>query len=208
MDSGTVIAAATLTHEFLKNLLDSIASVNRKIAIGIGNGTPYRWQALNTYFYHGTSDVILPEYVKEGKAGLYTARKALGPVARGVVGVFTYYMEGADKTVAVMFSVPFNYNLYSNRWDVSIYRGKKRASREMYESMYYHSNPFEGDDGWHTKPADGFQIKGVMTSGGECVLELRITKWTLHTFSLVHCYSAITPWKYDSLLVVCITAFC
>ena len=98
MDPGTVIAAAALTQEFLKNLLDSMASVNRKIAIGIENGTPYKWQALNTYFYHGTSDIHL-------------ARKALGPVARGVVGVFTYYMEGADKTVAVMFSVPFHHNL-------------------------------------------------------------------------------------------------
>ena len=111
MDPGTVIAAAALTQEFLKNLLDSMVSVNQKIAIGIENGTPYKWQALNTYFYHGTSDIILPEFVKDGKAGLYTARKALGPVARGVVGVFTYYMEGADKTVAVMFSVPFHHNL-------------------------------------------------------------------------------------------------
>ena len=176
MDPGTVIAAAALTQEFLKNLLDSMASVNRKIAIGIENGTPYKWQALNTYFYHGTSDIVLPEFVKDGKAGLYTARKALGPVARGVVGVFTYYMEGADKTVAVMFSVPFHHNLYSNWWDVRIYRGEQRASYELYESMYYHGKPYKGDDGWHTRPANGFQIKGVMTSGGECVLELHITK--------------------------------
>ena len=46
----------------------------------------------------------------------------------------------------------------------------------MFESMYYHGKPYKGDDGWHTKPANGFQIKGVMTSGGECVLELHITK--------------------------------
>ena len=88
--------------------------------------------------------------------------------------MFNYYTQGADKTVAVMFSVPFDYNLYSNWWDVKIYNGMKRATYDMYEDMYY-NHPYQGDNGWHTKYANGFQVKGTMISAGECVMELRIT---------------------------------
>jgi len=40
---------------------------------------------------------------------LYGARKTAGPVARGAVGVLTYYIPAIDKTLAVsavMYSVP------------------------------------------------------------------------------------------------------
>lgn len=176
MDPGTVIAEAALTQEFLKNLLDSMASVNQKIAIGIENGTPYKWQALNTYFYSGTSDTILPKFVQRKEAGLYTARKTKGPVARGSVGVFTYYVPSVGKTIAVMFSVPFNYHWYSNWWDVKVYPGKKRADYNMWYDMYY-GNPFKGDDGWHEKAiGEGFRVEGIMTSAGESRMELDIYK--------------------------------
>ena len=50
----------------------------------------------------------------------------------------------------------------------------KRATYDMYEDMYY-NHPYQGDNGWHTKYANGFQVKGTKTSAGECVMELRIT---------------------------------
>ena len=53
----------------------------------------------------------------------------------GSVGVFTYYTQGADKTVAVMFSVPFDYNLYSNWWDVKIYNGMKRVGQIFLQAL-------------------------------------------------------------------------
>ena len=174
-ESATVIAVAGLTQETLKIMLGSIASVSRKIAIGIINETPYEWEALNKYFDSGTSESVLPEFVKKGKVALYTARKTRGPVATGSVGVFTYYMTDAHKTIAVMFHIPFDYNLYSNYWDVKIYAGKERATLDMYKSMYY-NHPFEGDNGWHIKDVDGFQVKGTMTNGGKCLLQLRISK--------------------------------
>ena len=85
-----VVVAAGLTEETLKTLLDSISSVSRKIAIGIANETPYKWEALNTYFVSGTSESVLPEFVTKGNVALYTAKKRSGPVATGSVGVFAY----------------------------------------------------------------------------------------------------------------------
>ena len=172
---AAVVAAAELTEETLETLLDSISSVNRKIAIGFVNETPYKWEALNTYFVSGTSESVLPEFVTKGNVGLYTAKKRTGPVATGSVGVFAYYMKDAHKTIAVMFSVPFDYNIFSNWWNVKIYPGKERATHDVYKSMYY-NDPFKGDNGWHVKNVDGFQVKGTMTSCGGCLLQLRISK--------------------------------
>ena len=67
---AAVVAAAELTEETLKTLLNSISSVNRKIAIGFVNETPYKWEALNTYFVSGTSESVLPEFVTKGNVGL------------------------------------------------------------------------------------------------------------------------------------------
>ena len=55
---------------------------------------------------------------------LYGAQKTMGSVATGTVQVLTYYIPDTDKTLAVIFSVPFDYNLYSNWFDVWLYSGK------------------------------------------------------------------------------------
>ena len=67
---------------------------------------------------------------------LYGARKTAGPVARGAVGVLTYYIPDIDKTLAVMYSVPFDYNWYSNWFDVWLYSGKRRANYNLWYQMY------------------------------------------------------------------------
>ena len=111
-----------------------------------------------------------------GEALLYDARKTSGPVATGVVGVLTYYIPGLDKTLAVMFSIPFDYNLYSNWWDMKLYSGKKRADHGMYEDLYY-GNPFRGDNGWHGRSlGSGLTFRGYMSSSGQAILELHVTK--------------------------------
>lgn len=174
VDPGTVIAVASLTKELLQTLLDALGSIERKIAIGIANETPYQWRALNTYFRSGASDDLLPRFVEKDQAALYTARKTNGPVATGCVAVIAYYMPTVDKTVGVMFSVPFDYNFYSNWWDARVYHGELRASQRMYEDMYY-GNPFRGDNGWHKKDIGyGFHVDGSMTSAGKSVMELHI----------------------------------
>ena len=67
-----------------------------------------------------------------GTTLLYGARKTAGPVARGAVGVLTYYIPDIDKTLAVMYSVPFDYNWYSNWFDVWLYSGKRRANYNLW----------------------------------------------------------------------------
>ncbi|PFX11793.1 DELTA-stichotoxin-She4a-like [Stylophora pistillata] len=175
VNHATVIDAASLTKDVLQTLLDALGSIERKIAIGIANETPYEWRALNTYFRSGTSDDLLPPFVKKDQAPLYTARKTNGPVATGCVAVIAYYMPAVQMTVGVMFSVPFDQNFYRNWWNARVYPGEVRASQRMYEDMYY-GNPFRGDNGWHKKDiGHGFHMDGSMTSPGKSVMELHIT---------------------------------
>lgn len=113
--AAKVIDAAQLTLGYLQQVLNIMGSVKRKIAIGVTNeASSGSWEGLNVYFRSGTSDTTIPEFVKPEEALIYNARKTDGPTATGSVGVVAYYMKDVGKTLAVLFSVPFDYNWYSN----------------------------------------------------------------------------------------------
>ena len=50
-----------------------------------------------------------------------------------------YYIPSIKKTLAVMFSVPFDYNSYENWWNAKLYPGNKRANYDQYYNLYYES---------------------------------------------------------------------
>ena len=111
-----------------------------------------------------------------GTTLLYGARKTAGPVARGAVGVLTYYIPDIDKTLAVMYSVPFDYNWYSNWFDVWLYSGKRRANYNLWYQMYY-DNPFEGDNYWHERNLGSrLRARGAMSNSGQATIEIHILK--------------------------------
>uniref|UniRef100_A0A679KL36 mRNA n=1 Tax=Oulactis sp. TaxID=2093647 RepID=A0A679KL36_OULSP len=174
--AGAVIEGGNLAMSVLEKVLKAIGDVSRKIAIGVDNESGKPWTAINTYFRSGTSDIILPHEVKSGKALLYNSQKNRGPVATGVVGVLTYAMSDGN-TLAVLFSVPYDYNLYSNWWNVRVYSGKQRATQYMYEKLYYDYSPFKGDNGWHSRNLGyGLKCRGFMNSSGKAVLEIQVSQ--------------------------------
>ena len=129
----------------LTKVLDTLGNIERKIAIGIGNDTPFAWKADGVYFRSGTSDDVLPACLSSKEAAVFPARKTSGPVATGAVGVLCYYIPDKKMSLCVLFSVPFDYNLYSNWWDVKVFSGKKSPNHQLYVDMYY-GNPYKGDN--------------------------------------------------------------
>ena len=108
-------------------------------------------------------------------AVVYGPRKTSGPVATGVVGVMAYYIPSIKKTLAVMFSVPFDYNLYEN-WNAKLYPGNKRANYDQYYNLYYDANPFRAN-GWHERSlGSGLKFRGSMSSSGQATLEIHVVK--------------------------------
>ncbi|XP_054625417.1 DELTA-sagatoxin-Srs1a-like [Dunckerocampus dactyliophorus] len=60
----------------------------------------------------------------------------------GTVGVLTYEIFEAHKSsplekLAIMFSVPFNYNLYKNWLGVGLYPTGRDTDEKLYKEMYY-----------------------------------------------------------------------
>jgi len=173
--AGAVIAGAELTIDVLKSILEAIGDVSRKVAIGIENESGHPWEALNAYFFSGTSHASLPYSVSSGEALLYEASKTR--LVKGAVGVLTYYIPDMEITLAVLFSIPHDYNLYSNWWNVKLYSGQKRADYNMYYDLYYYANPFEGNNAWHLRDVgSGLKIRGSMAGSGQVTFELHVTK--------------------------------
>ena len=106
---------------------------------------------------------------------LYTARKTSGSV-RGVVGVVAYSVPWIRGTIAVMFSVPYDYGLFENWWNVKLYNGIKRADYKIFEDMYYEANPFPAN-GWHERDLDTIcKFRGAISSSGQATLEIYVLR--------------------------------
>ena len=105
---------------------------------------------------------------------IWGARKTSGPIARGAAGVFTYYIPALEKTLAIMYSVPFHCNLFSNWWNVKLYSRRREADKETFSDMDG-SDKVKGDNAWHTKYlGSGLSVKGAMGSTGQSKLEIRV----------------------------------
>lgn len=111
-----------------------------------------------------------------GYAVVYGPRKTEGPVTTGVVGVLAFYIPDIDKTLAVMFSVPFDYNLYQNFWNAKLYPGKKDANYDQYYDLYYKANPFKGN-AWHERSlSSGLKFRGFMSKSAKAILKIEILR--------------------------------
>lgn len=91
--------------------------------------------------------------------------------ATGSVGVMTYdlferHRKDYIETMAIMFSVPWDYNLYKNWFAVGIYPKGKECDSALYKEMYYQKN----QQGFVREEANG---SGINHDGS--YLDLRAT---------------------------------
>ena len=77
-----------------------------------------------------------------------------------------------------MYSVPFDYNLFRNWWNVKLYSGRQEASKKTLNDMYRSDKvhgPFKGDNSWHTRNLDsGFSVNGAMGGTGQSELVITV----------------------------------
>ncbi|XP_039679662.1 bryoporin-like [Perca fluviatilis] len=57
--------------------------------------------------------------------------------ARGSVGVMTYDLQDSTEKIAVMFSVPYDYSMFSNVYAVGIFDKSQKCNYDLYYKMYY-----------------------------------------------------------------------
>ncbi|XP_008293034.1 cytolysin Src-1-like isoform X2 [Stegastes partitus] len=116
---------------------------SRECVVKITNKSKYTLSRPRVYVYHGYYDAALPPTLSRGDSGQALFKKTAHR-ATGAVGVFTYELDAdcADKDVrkvAVMFSVPFDFNFYENWFAVGVFDKLRNCDHHLYEEMYYYT---------------------------------------------------------------------
>jgi hypothetical protein len=174
---GGVVEMAKFHIQNLINLMKALLSVPRKIGIGIKNKTPHQFQSSGIYYYSGTSEAVIPYEVPSNYVCEWGARKSQS-TARGAIGTYSYYMKDVNKTLHVMYHVPFDYNLYKNWWNATVVNGRQVPDKALHNNLYYGKGgmPYPHKAGnWQKNTINGFTLLGNMTTNGEATLELDIT---------------------------------
>ncbi|XP_053708400.1 actinoporin-like protein [Synchiropus splendidus] len=107
-----------------------------------------------------------------------------GGKATGAVGVLTYNLlersqSNFIETVAIMFSVPWDYNLYKNWFAVGIFDRGIECNEALFKKMYYDKKP----EGFVREHADGsginyvgkyLDIKATMCPMGRSIMKVEV----------------------------------
>lgn len=170
--TATVVAGLSLGASVVESILSGLGSVNRKVVISLANNTGLPLSAISVYFFSGTSDLGLPGSIPDKHTLGFGARKTAGPVARGTVGVLTYHIAARNQTAALMWSVPYDYNLYSNWWNFEVRSGRVAASRSLYQSLYNSNTAIKGDSNHVKRSTNGWTFEGSMGHSGTPLLSV------------------------------------
>ncbi|KAG9331982.1 hypothetical protein JZ751_016258 [Albula glossodonta] len=137
------VAAASISGASLLNdvVQEFIIAANRRVSIHLMNLTNANI-LINPQIYTYSGYCHDPPQPTVGKG--VTEVCAFGHTkgtARGSVGVMTYDIataqEEASKRLAIMFSVPFNYNQYENVFALGVFDTTQPCDESLYKLMYY-----------------------------------------------------------------------
>ena len=85
-----------------------------------------------------------------------------------------YYIPSIDKSLAVMFSISFDYNSQQSWWNAKLYPGNESANYGQYCDLYYDANSFRAN-GWHQRSlGSGLKFSGSVSNSGEATLEIHV----------------------------------
>ncbi|XP_029977995.1 DELTA-sagatoxin-Srs1a-like [Sphaeramia orbicularis] len=104
--------------------------------------------------------------------------------ATGAAGVFTYEMyemqtHKCTEVLAVMFSVPFDFNIYSNWLGLGIFDRSKACDEKLFNSMYHDKDCV----GFVRQKSDGsgllytgstVDLRATMSSEGKAIIKLEV----------------------------------
>ena len=112
-----------------------------------------------------------------GEALTYGARKTAGYWPRGVEGVITYYIDDIRSTLAVMFSVPYNYLWNKNQFEVRLYRGMPKTDDDkLFNAMYKDEvHRMKGNNHWRWQNLNQrLRARCFMSSSSAATIDIEI----------------------------------
>ncbi|KAM9837279.1 DELTA-sagatoxin-Srs1a-like isoform 1-T2 [Aulostomus maculatus] len=104
--------------------------------------------------------------------------------ASGAVGVLTYELfnmsrRHCNEIIAIMFSVPFDYNFYKNWLGVGIFEHTRVCDEKLYKLMY-HEKDFtnfarhEADGSGLLYKGRMVEVRGCMSDEGKAIVKLEV----------------------------------
>ncbi|KAF1380172.1 hypothetical protein PFLUV_G00184000 [Perca fluviatilis] len=106
--------------------------------------------------------------------------------ARGAVGVFTYDIQNKSKEeclekVAVMFSVPYDYIMYSNTYAVGVFDNNRKGDESLFEEMCNVTYPQSGfvrgkakDSQSLTHKGERVTVRATMSDSATSVVKVQV----------------------------------
>ncbi|KAM7372617.1 hypothetical protein PAMP_009772 [Pampus punctatissimus] len=135
------------------------------------------------YIESGGCTVPLSPFIASSKSDIAQFSKT-PYTACGSVGVFTYDLlkdtDQPTQKIAVMFSVPYDFNLYSNWYAVGIFDESKQCDYELYSEMYKGAEKSfkrgKASDPCLIYEDDRFTIMATMSDTYQPVIKLHVTE--------------------------------
>ncbi|CAL8360275.1 unnamed protein product [Boreogadus saida] len=140
------------------------------------------------YIERGSCSVPLALNLRPKSSSMATFVKYPG-TATGAVGVLTYDLMTADGQsnarniplkLAVMYSVPFNYNTYTNWFAIGLMNSETKCCPELYNRMYYNDDSdfvrAQGGGRSLQKQRDHVVVQASMSDTGTAMLRVEVTE--------------------------------
>ncbi|KAM3597591.1 uncharacterized protein V6R79_006599 [Siganus canaliculatus] len=113
---------------------------HRQCTIELKNESTYPLCSPSVFIVSGICEDPLPPFLRPSESGSVLFKKTPNS-PRGAVGVLTYHLlstsgELMEEKMAVMFSNPFDFNLYSNWFAVGFFDKSRVCDSSLYEEMY------------------------------------------------------------------------
>ncbi|XP_028454811.1 DELTA-sagatoxin-Srs1a isoform X3 [Perca flavescens] len=127
----------------------------------------------------------LPPTLGPSESGEAQFRKTFFSTS-GAVGVFTYDVQNKTsdeclEKVSVMFSAPYGFNLYSNKYAVGVFDNDKQCDRRLFYEMCYIKHPQPGfvrgkakDSQSLTHKGEYVTVRATMSDGYISVVKVQV----------------------------------
>ncbi|XP_058862137.1 uncharacterized protein LOC131703174 [Acipenser ruthenus] len=153
---------------------------NRNITISIENNCDFCLTNPRTYTFSGYN-VDPPQPTINAKTTAVCSFSKTNYVARGTVGVLTYDViknNDAVECIAMMFSVPFDYNLYKNMFAIGSFSVGTSCDNALYIRMYQEwVDGFirgQATDGIIKFTGKAIEIKATMSPAGRSIMKVEV----------------------------------
>ncbi|XP_072545016.1 uncharacterized protein [Salminus brasiliensis] len=171
-----------LASSFAEQISEAISTL-RNVTIQITNySNKYTLDQPRTYTYSGYCHHPPQPTITKNTQEECSFTKTDGS-ACGVVGVMTYRIltdaQGCVGELAIMFSVPYSYNCYTNWFALGIFPPGVPCDEKLYNKMYYEDGPFTRGPGTGssiTYSNKAAFVCGTMSPQGESVIKVEFCK--------------------------------